>query len=295
MSRSRIRAVIEREPRRLSELEAAIGFPLARDAKTDDAWLLRRRNPVPEVDFVFAAFIGADLRRETDPSLHELRLIVPGVDANREAIEALGPGVREGGGTTRVEPVMFEWRRAGLLHIYEANPDSVFWKLHEPPFHPERSQAEENSLLTALATLLAGPVDEERIRAAFGGAWMSGVVPDRMVRWPTWRARIRPIEPGSPKSIHIELGPGLPLENLLAHLSLPEVLVVTSGVHQASARVVDEDSLRPLTFHGNRLDIEIDRAALSGDRITARHIPAQVAYSPGGALVTGLRIDVGAP
>lgn len=58
MSLQALQRTLMTEPGTLRELEAVLGFSLARNPAGEEAWLLRRKDPHPGLAIVYAAFSG---------------------------------------------------------------------------------------------------------------------------------------------------------------------------------------------------------------------------------------------
>lgn len=297
--RDSIRAVLAREPRTLGELEAALGVSLARDPRGEEAWLVRRKSLVAGLDFVFAAFVGRDLAATPDPMLDEVRLQAKGVDVRAEAIAVLGPGERRGGEETfdiyhrglepSRTPEYLAWpRERGVLEIHH-DPSWAFWTRHEGPYAAAWTPDLEAELYARVAALLGAPLDDAALARAFGALAMSGRVPERFLRRPTWKLAVSPID-GPPKAATITLRPGLGVDALLRGLGWPATLVATSGVHQASAHVIDPQTRRVPVLFGSRVEIGVE--SVQEGRRSAVDVPAQRAYETAGLVATSVRVEL---
>lgn len=276
--------LLANEPGSLSELERALGCSLVRDRTGKEAWSLSRQDPVEGIHFLLAAFAGYALHDETDPRLDELRLASAGVDLRGAAVGMFGPGTEE----PHLDSVKHVWSRLhGRFEMYD-DPTWIFWQRHEPPFRQVRSPEEEVWFTRRLAALLAGPIDDERIRFAYGVPMMSGSWPDRFVRDHTWKLIIRPIEMTTPDRLTLTLEPAMPVESLLAGLGLGSALVSTSGVHQQSAILVDASTRRPFAVNGHQVEMHVE--GVQNLAPSSVSMPAQRAYEAHGARI--LSIDV---
>lgn len=297
MALDRVRNLLVADPRTLRELEAALGFSLARDASGEEAWLVRRKKPIAGIDSVYAGFAGVALHDDPDPRLDELRLQVSGIDTRDLADQVLGPGQVRGGEVSYdyhhssapvTAPTSHAWPRANGTFEVHSDARWLFWKRNEAPFASVRTPEEEAWLVRRVGALLAGPLDDARIVHAFGPPVMTGRIPERFVRDTTWRLAVHPVEAPTPERAILELEPGMPLDRLLQGLGWPPSLVATSGVHQSLAHVVDARTLRAPVLHGSRVQIVV--AGTNGLTPSAAVVPAQRVYETHGAIAKGIDI-----
>ena len=94
--REAFRALATRKPKKLSEVEAAIGS-LDRDVTSREAFYIHRKG-LFGFQFVSVAFVGHRLRDDADPAIIQIELRMPEakppvIDLRALAVEVLGTGV----------------------------------------------------------------------------------------------------------------------------------------------------------------------------------------------------------
>jgi hypothetical protein len=287
---------LEREMRTLSELERCLGASLARDPSGEEAWLVRRKEPVPGVSFVFVALLGRDLAGEADPMLDEVRLFTTDLDCRSAAVRLLGPGVRIGGettddpyhGTSITSPLATTWQgERGTLTVHDDSPQRIFWERRDFPFETAWATGDEELVLSQVRSLVGGPLEEARIESAFGPLVTSGRFPLRFRRGPTWKVSVHPVS-GAPEQTLIAFSPELPVDRVLAGLGWGPMLVATRGVHQSAAHVIDPTTRRPPVLGGVRVSVSV--SSVGGGRRSDVRVPAQRVYETAGLMTNGIEL-----
>lgn len=275
-----IRALLAREPRTLSMLEADLRVSLQRDRQGEEAWLVQRKAILPGINFLHVAMMGPDLPAVSDPLIGELRLFTDSIDLRAEATKLLGaPG--RGGDPTQV---IHEWKWGlGKLAIYDKNPAQLFWFRNEGDYETEWLPEQVEFIQQALARLASAPLDLGLVQQAFGTLVMSGRWSQYFRRGPTWKLAVEPLRQAPLKQVTLNFSPPLPVERVLEALALGPTLASTAGVHQDVAFVIDEKTLHRPERHGSRIDISLT-SVRDGTPSPVR-VPAQRAFE-----TTGLKV-----
>ena len=201
--------VIDREPITLGEFEAILGFPVPR--VRNQPWRARVKDPIPGIDHVYAAFVGAGLealRDDPDPRLDEIGLGAPGVDCAALAVALLGDRDghtwQRGSGELAVRDGYLSWTRA-----VPAGP---------------RTEAEATELVANLAAMLDRDITFATLAEIFGAVRVEGRRHARCVRGPSWCVSV-PLPQDPPYNVTIQLDPPLPCAPLFAALGWHDVVI----------------------------------------------------------------------
>jgi hypothetical protein len=261
-----VEALIAKEPRSLSGLEAIVGS-LHRDPKVwkEAIGPLDRKDPSPAVRRARVALdidvFHFDPQKTPDPMLGSYEL---DFDSGREAAlrrlrEAFGEPTaltREGRATMRFGERFFVLGTAGTDQL------TLLWHASEPEFAiPQRTPQETSRLVADFVAIVQGRFARSAIEARLGKLVYDKVRGADMVKGGTWELRFAPAGSAVPEDVYLTFKRPLPAEGLLPvlHVKLPRVSAF--DVHQQSRTLVDLGRPVPWDLQEQGYDLSIDVSA----------------------------------